>query len=208
MPFVKDVHQVYDGEALKETKMRIIVDVDCTTGDFVGAVCKISGETDRNRCNRWDWFSQDYDKETVSAIKEAMRRPEWWNKFPVIKDANKGIAWLRGQGHDLVWVTVPFIYCEGWLDARRKWLMRNFNIVKHNEPLITVSNANKYLIDADAIIDDVPEIVDAYSSKHPKAKCITFRSEFNQHLDRELVTWEDIMGMRYFWYGKHFGKGP
>jgi len=187
--------------------MDVILDCDCTVADFVGAICKIAGETDRNRATSFDWFMKDYDQETRDRIKNRMISPEWWDEFNVIKDANKGVAWLRGQGHSLIWVTVPFQHCKGWLDARREWLDRNFNFKKHDEPLITVSNATKYHIKADVIIDDTPEVVDDYSVHHPKAICLTFGSEINRNLNRELVTWEQIMSMRELWYGQHYRKG-
>lgn len=188
--------------------MRIIIDCDCTVADFVGQVCREVGELDRNQANRWDWFLEDYNKETVSAIKTKMTTVEWWDKLPVITNSTRGIAWLRGQGHKLVWVTVPFRHCEGWYTARVRWLNRNFGIDRHDEPVVTISNSEKFLISADAIIDDVPEIVDNYGVHHPEAICLTFKSEMNRNLNRELVDWNKIMSMREFWYGTHYKKDP
>ena len=188
--------------------MDIIVDVDLTVADFVGAVCKLAGNPDRKIATKTDWFLTAYNDEIVKHIIEQLKQKEWWLKLPTITNANKGIAWLRGQGHNLIWVTVPYNGCLGWYNARSFWLDKNFNYKKHNEPLITVSNAEKYHIWADAIIDDMPDIVDTYGSHNPSAMCLTFKSELNSHLDRELVTWDDIMSMRYFWYGQHFKKGP
>ena len=181
--------------------MYIILDSDLTTADLVGAICKTTGYPDRNVATNWNWFRTEYPKEITQSLLGKMKTHEWWGQLPIIKDANKGVAWLRGQGHNIIWVTVPYPPCLGWTNARAEWLDRNFNNIKHNEPLITVSNAQKYHIRADVIIDDMPEIVDEYGSHHPQAKCLTFKSELNSNLNRELVTWEDIMQMRDLWYG-------
>ena len=184
--------------------MRIIVDVDCTVADFVGAICRVVDVPDRSIAKEWDWFKSAYSPRQTEQVRKEMSDHRFWSKLPVIRDANKGIAWLRAQGHDIVWVTAPFRACFGWCDARREWLNRNFNIDKHNEPLVFTKA--KYLVGADVIIDDMPEIVDAYGAAHPDALCLTYWSELNCKTDREKVHWEDIMGIRFFWHGKHFGK--
>lgn len=187
--------------------MRIGIDVDCTTGDFVGAVCKLANDQDRNNATRYNWFETNYSETTKDLIAKELQTAAWWNTLPVIKDANKGIAWLRGQGHELVWITVPFRECRGWLDARREWLERNFQISRHKEPLITVSNGAKYLVSSlDVLIDDVPEIIDAFEAHNPESVGLLFGSELNRQFNRERVSWEDVMSMRFFWHGKYLGK--
>ena len=180
--------------------MKIIVDCDNVVADLVGGVCSLVNEY-RSTANEWNWF-MNYPEPKASKVREAMKSPGFWAELPLIEDSEKGIAWLRGNGHQLLWVTVPFPYCNQWVEARESWLIRNFRVDKHNEPIITVSNAEKYHIEADVIIDDMPRIIDEYSARRPEAKTCLFWSELNQNLNREMVNWEDIMSDASFLYGR------
>src|SRR5688500_4494738 len=137
--------------------MRTIVDIDCTTGDYVGAVLAIQSKMQNRIIERknlklpWDWYNEANEEEKAF-IKKVMDGMEFWRTLPLVENAKEGIEYLRSQGHQIVWATKPRESCVGWVDARRDWLNEHFKIDEHKEPY--VPTADKWLIQAACIIDD------------------------------------------------------
>lgn len=180
--------------------MKIIIDVDETVADFVGAlhqhllVCH-PYLTPKYKVDCWDWFRKDSEVESICEF-ECMEQSKFWATLPVLPDAKEGIAYLRSQGHELIWCTMPYKDCYGWYDTRRKWLEEKMEIDIHKEPLLTVSGGEKYLIRATTIIDDRIPFVEAWEKKNNSVGFV-MASPINVGYHRRY-TWNDIIKDKFF----------
>jgi 5'(3')-deoxyribonucleotidase len=174
--------------------MDIIVDVDGVVADFVTAVDNIVPH--KGEVREWHWWNK-YSKEESRKINQALTQREFWDNLPVIKDAKEGIQFLRNNGHQIIWVTAPFSHCTEWVDARHKWLEKNFQRSQLEEPI--VYTRAKYLIKATAMIDDCVEWVEEWENnwKFEPTVGYTFYSEID-HSPRRKYTWQDIMKEQLF----------
>ena len=179
--------------------MKILIDVDETVADFVGALQKNL----HNHCPHldnqwiadcWDWFRKD--EEVEINCNHWMEDWKFWSGLEVLPEAKEGIAYLRSQGHELIWCTMPYKFCFGWLDARREWLCNQMQTNIYQEPLITVSGGEKYLIRATTIIDDRVPFVEAWEKKNNSVGFV-MASPINVGYHRRY-TWGDIKKDKFF----------
>ena len=177
--------------------MDIIVDCDCTVIDFVGGILRIAGNPDRSLASEYDWFMTAYGDERAERIRWLLDYDsDYWQNLPALPGAQEGVADLREQGHNIIWVTKPYPKKYGWESDRRIWLNEFMGANLHNEPIIF--SGDKYLIHADAMIDDTISMVENWERDHPTGLGLIFGSEANRQSGFELVDWEDIMQMRFF----------
>ena len=172
--------------------MKIIVDVDVTTADFISAVQNILDETDRSTASEYNWYDEHPRGKIVRA---AMEGYAFWRHMELIENAVEGIQFLRSQGHKILWVTAPYKQCKEWYKAREEWLEENFKISSYQEPYIPIRE--KYYIRADIMIDDNIEWIKEWENNNPKGIGFIFKSELHQHY-KETYTWKDIMSMSFF----------
>jgi 5'(3')-deoxyribonucleotidase len=177
--------------------MRIIVDVDCVVADFVRAITEIYDPEllTLSKPKDWDWFRKIND-ETSKKVESHMRDERFWDSLPTISGAPEGVAHLRSHGHELVWCTMPYAECHGWYDARRRWLERHFGIHTYQEPLITISGGQKYMVKATTIIDDRVDFVESWEKANNSIGYV-FASEMNTKYHRRY-TWKDIINESFF----------
>lgn len=177
--------------------MKILVDVDSVVADFIAAVVGIYDPTltSINEANRWNWF-RDLDKDLVDKIEQELSTYEFWENLPLIKNAQEGIHFLRSQDHDLIWCTMPHRQALGWVDARRCWLNKHFQMEINKEPLITISDGSKYLVKATAMIDDRPDFIEEWE-RVTNGLGFLFESPMNK--DYKLRwDWKKIMDEKFF----------
>lgn len=178
--------------------MRILVDVDDTVSDFEGSLRQLlecyPELKDRYKADSWDWFRKDHKVEAV--CEEALADWGFWRQLPLLSGAGEGIAYLRSQGHELMWCTMPYKKCFGWADARREWLEEKLQINLYKEPLITVSGGEKYLVRATTIIDDKVPFVEAWEKKNNSIGFVIAASTNVGYHQR--YTWEDIIKNKFF----------
>lgn len=179
--------------------MKILIDVDETVADFVGELQRRLGTECPYldgfwKADCWDWFRKD--EEVEANCNNWMEDWKFWSNLPVLPDAKEGIAYLRSQGHELIWCTMPYKPCFGWLDARREWLENKMDIKSYREPLITVSGGEKYLLRATTIIDDRVKFVEAWEEIN-KGVGFVMASPINIGYHRRY-TWKDIMKHNFF----------
>lgn len=121
----------------KETKLRIALDVDGVVADFVSAVLAIVSSTDKSLAYEYDWFETAYSPEKAKQVREALNNSSYfWQTILLVKDASKGVRWLRDQDHKIIWVTAPYERKYGWESDRRIWLNKYMNAGSFHEPII------------------------------------------------------------------------
>ena len=176
--------------------MHIILDVDCVVADLVGALLEITGKNNRELASEYDWFEQYEDKEETRLTRKAMSNPNFWETLPLMPNAIEGVQYLRRQGHKIIWCTMPYEKCFGWVDMRRKWLENNFQSTEHQD--IYIPTKDKWCVRGSCIIDDRIDIVEAWEQNNPEGIGFVFQSELNIRSPRSLVTWETIMNSSFF----------
>lgn len=167
----------------------IIVDVDCTVADFVGAMMTaLKDKRDRKELDlHWNWFEHN------PKVEDIMSDGDFWLGLPLIDKAHESIELLREQRHKIVWVTRPSSKCFGWLDLRKQWLQRHFDYRGYREPV--VATGDKWLVDADIMIDDYIPFVLEWEKHHPEGKGFLFASELNKHSHRRRYNWQEITSL-------------
>ena len=181
--------------------MDILVDVDCVLGDFVGAVCQLAGDPDREKATGYNWFEHTYDEKKVKEIKYLLgHSAAFWQNLPLIPNAKEGIEFLRSQGHKITYLTAPYRPKYGWAWDRRFFLNNNFQIREHDENIIFTHK--KGMVRGLCLIDDLISNIDEWEAGNPQGLGLLFGSELSRQSGRELVNWEDIIGMRFFQRGK------
>ena len=178
--------------------MKIILDVDGPVADFIGGIVSlIDRPNNRHEATEWDWWNTYADHDKIK-IEQALRTRNFWENLPITTGALPGIQYLRDQGHEIIWCTSPYSKCPVWVDARYKWLEKNFQRGNLEEPI--VFTRHKYLIRATAMIEDHPLWLTEWEKawKSEPTVGFLFGTEMNQKTAREKVIWKDIMKMEFF----------
>lgn len=181
--------------------MRIIVDVDLTVGNYIEATLALEEKFTGTKIDRekrvleWDWH-QKGDPALKEFISAEMDKPNFWLTMPLIPDAKEGVAYLRSQGHQLIWCTKPRESCIGWADYRRQWIDNNFQFRSFNEPYVPTED--KWLIQASVMIDDYVPYVEKWEKHNKNGIAFVFASPLNKEYQGPRHNWKDIMSMPFF----------
>lgn len=178
--------------------MKIIVDVDEVTCALIKAICQICDKNPDTEALQWN-FWELWEEEEAADVERAFRDHKWWRHLPTLPLAQEGIAYLRSQGHQIIWVTRPYEHCFGWVDARRAWLQDKFEIDKHGDHFHPT--AHKEDIDGDCMLDDVLGHLEPWRENHPQGKAFLFDSYHNRTTSspfERLSSWYQVMNSWFF----------
>lgn len=185
--------------------MIIGLDVDGVCADFTGHLLEcIGGRLKSEDITSWEIFDQLTPSE-LTAARQTLSEDWFWRSLPLIDGALDGVNYLRNAGHEVIFVSSPWLGCSKpvkmsscptWEDCRREWLARHFGqcelIVTHRKELIAV----------DLLIDDKPSTVTKFnnpfdSRRHATSRAALFEQPHNRHVwdthDNRL-TWDGILG--------------
>lgn len=107
---------------------------------------------------------------------DQLKNPLWWSTMPMLLGAKEIITSWQENGHDVVFVTSPWLSCDEWDARRRDWLRGNFGVDPHN----VMCARRKDLITGDVFIDDKLEHVEGWAEKHPAGLAVVFDAPYNQ----------------------------
>lgn len=175
--------------------MRFLLDVDDVVADLTSQIYLVSG-TSKNpeaQCT-WDSF-QLLDTREEYLVRFFMRSPEFWANVPVKEGAREGVEAILAAGHDIFWVTSPWVDCREWGQVRREWVTRHFPTVDPQNLVVTKS---KFLVEGDVFIDDRVENVLLWRKHHPGGTGLLYRVPYVSHLEdlrptwKPTFTWDDV----------------
>jgi 5'(3')-deoxyribonucleotidase len=126
----------------------------------------------------------DNQKKVMNQICTTM---EFWEKIPPIPEAQTVLKKINAE-HEVLIVTTPWAEDEKFKVVKRKWMNKHFRFIKDSQ--IIFSN-EKWLLDADIIIDDKPDTIEKCNKK-----MITIVPEhsYNKNIecDYRFTNWNEV----------------
>ena len=170
----------------------ILFDVDGVLADFSNHLLRSVGSSlTLADVDRWDIFS------LVSPVQATLAKalcadPEWWAAMPPMEGAIEAVGAVRRAGASIVFLSSPWVSCAGWEHVRRGWLERHFG-ARHDSFIAAASSA-KALVRGAALVEDKPEMIDAWTRAHPGRPAFLFDAPYNReaaHIDwSRLRRWD------------------
>jgi len=157
---------------------RILLDVDGVVADFTkGVEDATNHKFSKEDLKVWDILDK-LDPEKKEHALEVLTEPEFWRNLPIIDGAQEVVNSWDSLGHDITWVTSPWVSCESWESARRDWLDMHFGLGTKGHHYIPTSSKGKIV--GDVFIDDKPKNVTEWMAAHPQGKAFIFDAPHNQ----------------------------
>lgn len=121
-------------------------------------------------------------------IRQVMTDPDFYQYIPVIPGAVDAIRALRERGHEVFFVTAPYLTNPTCASAKLAWVAEHFGGEMAKRTIITI---DKTTVRGDVLIDDKPVITGAFE---PLWKRIVFGEyRYNQDVtDPRLPSWLGI----------------
>lgn len=175
-------------------RLRLLVDVDEVLGDFqtpaLDIMAKVTGRRYRPEdFEVWDIFSvlTDEQKELVFA---EIEKPGFCSNLKPLRGAVEAIRYLRSLV-DIFPVTSPF-HSVPWVTERNQWLGDHFGWKKSE----IVHTSAKFLVRGDAILDDKPEHIVAWTAEYPAGLGMLWHIPNTRTLGHDHLrvrSWEEVI---------------
>lgn len=139
--------------------------------------------------DHWDMFSAFTDEERLAIFAEC-EKPGWCRSLKPLPGAIEAIQELR-KLLDLFCVTSHF-HSETWVYERDHSLIDHFGF-KKNE---IVHTGAKFLIKADAMLDDKPEHVTSWLAEYPNGMAMLWPIPNTRNMplgDLRVSGWDDVL---------------
>jgi 5'(3')-deoxyribonucleotidase len=135
------------------------------------------------------------DEEQQELLLTMLSGPTFWASLPIIPGAQEGIEAIRNEGHEVYFVTTPWVSCETWEHERRTWLAMHFGAdYKHMVPV-----HDKHMWQGDVFVDDRPDKVKKYVQRNPYATVFLYEQPYNvrERKDWASFTWDNPEMLMY-----------
>lgn len=170
---------------------RVLLDVDGVAGDFTGDFLRdVGSKLTREAITEWDVFGFVTEEEKNRGL-EFLKTDAFWLNLSVLPGAIEGVEALIKDGHEIYWVTSPWLPCRTWEANRREWLEKHFG-TKHTH---VVPCFDKHVVVGDYFADDKVEHVTGWSKHHPSGHCYLFDAPHNANSPKARVGWEAKKGV-------------
>ena len=181
---------------------QILLDVDGPCCEFVKSLLWFMSQDSslgeippQSAVVEWDFFKTIFTKEQKKASFKLLEDPEVWKAMTVVPGSQDMVAAFRTCGHEVTFITSPWIDCVGWETARRAWLKKHFST--HHDDIVICPSDKKYRFYGDFIIDDKIETVRAWQNKHPDGNAHLFDCTHNTKEEwHNRVHWEGERGTK------------
>jgi 5'(3')-deoxyribonucleotidase len=155
--------------------MIIAVDVDDTVAELVPAWLEIYNKTYKDNIKPEDIKSWDISsychKCSKSTFYGIINNQEFYNNVRATKGALDGVNRLRKMGHRVIFVTNAM---NGHAGAKLRWLQEHYFLPEDDSAKKDyIETADKSLVNADLIIDDNMEYINAFYRNNKKAIVFT-----------------------------------
>lgn len=182
---------------------RFLFDVDGVCAQFIEPLIEQTQITSFTAATLPQWHLDplltEAEKEKVEAL---LRQRYFWDSLPVMPGAQDAIQNLRGDGHEIVFVTSSWPSCSEWASARIAWLQRRFS-AHRNDVVIT---SRKSIISGDVFIDDKEShVLNWAATPGAEHTAFLFKAPYNRKhdvVDWDLIaTWFPQLGRFFNEYG-------
>lgn len=137
---------------------RVLLDVDGVLADFVGhLISTVNLPIKREDVVQWQLLDLLTDADRRAATR-TMATPGYWATMPIVVGAREGVNLLRAAGHEVLFVTSPWLSCVGWEFTRRNWLVDRFGA----RPEDVIPSLRKDVVVGDVLVDDKADHVVAW----------------------------------------------
>jgi 5'-nucleotidase len=164
--------------------LRILVDLDGVVADWGGAYGRrldaygaAAAGIPRHRDQLTFDLNEgrtDAEKRIIAAI---MVEPGFYAELEPIAGARSVLKALRAQGHEIYFVTSPWVSNPTCASDKLNWVARVYGDHWAQRTIIT---SEKHLVRGDVLIDDKPEIKNAADAEW---RHILFTQPYNAHID-------------------------
>lgn len=175
---------------------RLLCDVDNVCADWTGHVlAELEFVLGRPSPPRELQMKHDInpilDEEQRELLLTMLSGPTFWATLPVIPGAQEGIRVIEDAGHEVFFVSTPWISCDTWERERRSWLAMHFGA--DYKQLVPVHH--KHIIQGDVFVDDRPDKVKKWMQANPYGSTFIYSQPYNakerQRQDWPFFTWDD-----------------
>lgn len=164
----------------------ILFDVDGPCGAFVDSLlAHMSADKSlgivptADKVVEWDFHKTIFDKVQRDAFHELMENPLFWATMSVEPGAQEVVRKLREAGHQVDFITSPWVTCVGWESARRDWLKAHFDA--EFDDVIVCPGVKKHRYHGDILIDDKPSTVKAWQHRHDEGLALLYACTHNRN---------------------------
>ncbi len=174
--------------------MRILIDIDGVVADLNEAAAsrlELRGsETARlaahMRSARGWSFTKGLPKKDAALILGVLAEPGFYADLPVIPGARAALAGMRDAGHDVFFVTSPWLSNPTCASDKLGWVERHFGLVMAYR---TVIAGDKTVVTGDFLVDDKPDITGCAA---PSWTQVFYTRPWNLHKEGPRIhTWGD-----------------
>ena len=142
-------------------------------------------ELQSHEITEWDFIRDVLTAKQRDVAYDLCADAEWWRELPVIAGAESVVNDLLENDHNVLFVSSPWVACEGWEFARRDWLKRKLGVNDAAKRFLSLPSELKSHYRGDVLIDDKPETVVAWQANHPHGRGWLYHAPYNHQ-----VTWQ------------------
>lgn len=174
--------------------MRFLLDCDGVASDLIGTIlCEIARVRPYEKVPTPDDIVTDdfrvylnpWQKDVAEVL---MSGSALWRNLAVLPGAQEGVEKIKIAGHEIFWVTSPWLDCPTWEHERRNWLIQHFGATPDN----IVFCKCKHVVEGDVLIDDRPKNVTSWRAAHPDKAGILYSQPWSRNSGIKLFTWDMI----------------
>jgi 5'(3')-deoxyribonucleotidase len=176
-------------------RKRLLVDVDEVLADFqtpmFDALYDLYGRRlTPEDCDVWDCFScmTPYERKGVFTV---ISSPGWATALKPLPGSQEGIKKLR-EIVDIYAVTRHFETSHTWVHERDEWLKKHFDFTGKD----VIHTSAKYLVKADAFLDDNPDHLTKWLAEHPGGLAMLWHIPNTRLLpydDLRVRSWDEVI---------------
>jgi 5'-nucleotidase len=164
--------------------MRLLIDMDSVTVELMPYWLNLYNQEYGESLTKeqiTDWNLERIAKRG-NVILDYLERPGFFLNPPPVTGAIEYITKLKGDGHDVVFVTT----CQAGHTDKLAWLKKHF--LSHNHRHVIFAT-RKELVLGDVLLDDGP-----HNLNHPHALNVCFDQPWNRHVetDHRVHSWPDF----------------
>jgi 5'(3')-deoxyribonucleotidase len=174
--------------------LRILLDVDGVCAAFIEHMLAVLKEdfSDEEVPDVKDITMGDFREKLTDNQRDfsnlILDMGSFWRSLPVAEGAQDAVKSMLREGHEVVWVTSPWISCLTWESERREWLAEHFDAT-HKD---VVFCHRKELVIGHILIDDKPQNVTDWQAEFKGGAGLLYDQPWNaSSKGAKRFTWKD-----------------
>lgn len=155
--------------------MRILVDMDGVTADFLGHWCHVFNTRYNRNVQPFDietWrMHESIPGTTREQCEDLIWEPGFFLHLKPIPKAIETLTQFHQQGHEIVFLTA----CLAGHEDKLAWLNRYFTF-----PFKSIFTTEKYMVQGNVFLDDNHENLKAWAEAWPDGVAVCFHAAYNR----------------------------